>query len=110
MYANESKRGSEDSGRMRITDQFRDKGTMVYDMKGCGVRISLRVSERTSVNEPWEIALVAKGFALPAPLSSSAQTRSEALSVLAQAWDRTEGLPTLNWLSVEEALSAVRAL
>jgi hypothetical protein len=111
MNASDSSRhGRENDGRMRITDQFRDKGSMVYDLKGCGLRISLRVSERTDAGLCWEIAALAKTEAPFPTLTAVATTRREALAGLARAWEETQGRPAIDWPSVGEALAAVRAI
>ncbi len=99
-----------DDSKMRITDQFRDKGSMVYDLKGCGVRMSLRVSERTDSSQRWEIAALAKAEPPVTPLTARAATRREALACLARVWTETEGFPAVDWPSIDDALAAVRAI
>jgi len=96
---------------MRITDQFRDKGTMVYEFKGCGQRISLRMSERLHATPPeWELAVVVKQTPPLPILTAVAITRDEALAGLARAWQRTPGLSPLDWTTIRDALAAVRAI
>src|SRR5512142_1821986 len=91
MNANDgSRHGRENDGRMRITDQFRDRGSMVYDLKGCGLRLSLRVSERSDSRLRWEIAASAKVEAPFPTLTAIATTRREALAGLARAWAETQ--------------------
>src|SRR5512137_2220106 len=106
----EQDRAREDDGRMRITDQFRDRGAMVYDLKGGGQRISLRMSDRSQASLGWEIAVVTKQNPVLPTLTAAATTRAEALTSLARAWQEAQGFPELDWPSIREALAAVRAI
>lgn len=105
----EQDRAAED-GRMRITDQFRDKGAMVYDLKGGGQRISLRMSDRSEDGLGWEIAVVSKQKPELPTLTVAATTRAQALMDLARAWQDAHGFPKVDWPSIREALTAVRAI
>ncbi len=111
MHTESAGRAAKDESVMRITDQFRDKGAMVYDLKGCGQRISLRMSEQSRGTPPeWELAVIVKQTPAPPTLTAVATTRDEALAGLAQAWQHTPGLAPLDWPSIRKALAGVRAI
>jgi hypothetical protein len=112
MHAQSVGHGTKDESGMRITDQFRDRGTMVYDLKGCGQRISLRMSERSQQGTPleWELAVLVKQPPSLPILTAVATTRDGALAGLVRAWQNTPGFAPLDWTSIRNALAAVRAI
>lgn len=105
-----SVKNEDDDGKMRITDQFRHAGGMIYDLKGGGQRISLRMTERSRSPFGWELAGAMKPASDLPTLTVVAATRREALSALERAWQCAPGFPTLDWPSVQDALTAVRAI
>jgi hypothetical protein len=110
MHAQSGGHGVKDDSGMRITDQFRDRGTMVYDLKGCGQRISVRMSDRSHGTPEWELAIVAKQTPGLPILTAVAATRDEALDRLERAWQQAPGFAPIDWSSIRVALVAVRAI
>jgi hypothetical protein len=101
---------------LRITNQFRSKGGMAYDLKCDGVRLTLHVSGRTGSDDPGEWRVEARGGRATEDVVTVVQwgaTRTEALRAVAKSWAdelATDGLRVFDWEAVAQALSSVRAL
>ena len=106
-----------DEEEIRITQQFRAGEAMVYDFRGPTFKLTVRVSgrggEETGPPAEWRV----EASTSPSPESSSvaewAPTRAEALRAVGRAWGEmrlAHNLPTVDWASVERAMSAVRAI
>jgi len=99
---------------LRITNQFRSKGSMVYDLRGAGSRLSLVVTPRTSSADPddWHIEAQAMGLPEVLPIERWGHTRMDALRAVARAWTTrpSSGVPQFDWEAVAAALLAVRAI
>jgi hypothetical protein len=101
---------------VRITNQFRRRQGMVYDLSCDDVRLTLEISTRStseSSEEEWHV----EAFAREAPgrptLDEPGGTKIDALRAVARAWAAKRGaygFPMLNWDGVTEALIAVRAI
>jgi hypothetical protein len=106
---------ADDAPRTRITNQFRRREAMVYDLSCGDVRLTIEVSGRESTAGPEEWTVQAHTYQSPdkPTLSESGATRSDALSAVARSWAAkrgTLGFPTLDWDAIAKALLAVRAI
>jgi hypothetical protein len=98
---------SEASLAMRITDQFRQKGSMMYDLKGGTLRLTLRICQRT---EDWEIEAIPRQLPELHSLTATAPSRCDALQLVADAWGGAIGFPSVDWGQIRNALTIVRAI
>lgn len=112
----ERKRSSSDDGTdaLRITDQFRTRDGMAYELRAHGARLTVLITElRTVGNEgEWRV----EAFSSLDPASTVARegpTKREALQRMGIDWAsdaRTRGLPAFDWDAVARALATVRAI
>jgi hypothetical protein len=107
----------EDEPAIRLTQQFRLRGSMVYDFRGATGRLTLRVSGRggDEAGPPSEWCIEACTSSSPESVvvAEWAPTRAEALRVVGRSWAEkriAQNLPEIDWDSVAQAMSAVRAL
>ena len=104
------------SNALRITNQFRSKGGMAYDLKGEGVRLTLHVSAKTGSDDPGEWRVEARAGRATEEAVTVVQwgaTRVEALQAVARTWAAelaTDGLRVFDWEAVAQVLTSVRAL
>jgi hypothetical protein len=99
--------------RVRITDQFHHKQSMVYELKCDGLRISISMEQASGGGAEWKADGMAKQVGDSPSVSAVGPSRSDALNVLAEAWTQkgeANGFPRLDWNAVREALLAVRAI
>jgi hypothetical protein len=99
---------------LKITHQSRERNGMVYDLKGNGHRLTLRVFPRESASDSgeWRVEARTTDAALDS-VSAWGSTRAEALRDVGSSWAKrseTLGLPTFDWDAVAEVLLAVRAI
>jgi hypothetical protein len=100
----------------RITDQFRSRGAMVYDLSCAGVHLTISLApaadgEEETVSE-WRAEAHARQATERPTVVGTGATRGEAVSDVARAWTAKNGawgFPTLDWEAVAQALHAVRA-
>jgi hypothetical protein len=92
---------------MRITDQFRHQGSMMYDFKGPHVRLTIRIRECSG---GWEVEAIPKQPLAVESLTATALSRREALQAIAEAWLDAPNLPPVDWTEIGVALSTVRAI
>jgi hypothetical protein len=100
---------------VRITNQFRKRQAMVYDLSCDDVRLTLEVTSRESADGlgEWHVEAFARHAPEKPTIDEPGTTRREALSAVARAWAAkrgTYGFPPLDWDAVAEALVAVRAI
>ena len=100
---------------LRITDQFRGKRGMVYELRCKGVRLTLRISARANDEELGEYCVEASSGTTPdeVVLTEWATTRADALFAVGKSWSEqafTRGLPAFDWDAVTKALVDVRAV
>jgi hypothetical protein len=105
----------DDPPRARITNQFRKRTAMVYDLSCNDVRLTIEVTPRDSSggHDAW----TAEAYTNQAPerptVVESAATRGDALSAVARSWAAKQGaygFPALDWDAITQALLAVRAI
>jgi len=98
-----------DKTALRITNQFRSKGSMFYELRCDGTRLTIAVSE--TPRGEWRV-LAHVGSADAESIEKSALTRRDALRAVGDSWATRESpeFPTFDWNAVADALQAVRAL
>ena len=105
-----------DENAIRITQQFRSGDAMVYDFRGRGGRLTLRVSGRGGDEGPpteWRIEASTSSSPDAVVVAEWAPTRAEALRAVGRSWGEkrlASNLPVFDWESVTRALIAVRAI
>jgi hypothetical protein len=106
-----------DEDEIRITQQFRTGEAMVYDFRGATFKLTLRVTgrggEETGPPAEWGVEASTSTSPESASVAEWASTRAEALRAVGRAWSKkrlAHNLPTIDWASVERAMSAVRAI
>lgn len=101
---------------LKITNQFRAKGGMTYDLKCKGARLTLVVTPRTTEGDSgeWRVeARVARPLEDPIAVAEWGPTRIEALRAVGRAWSATpeaQGFGMFDWEAIAQALISVRAL
>lgn len=101
--------------QLRITDQFRTKRGMAYDLKCFGSRITVFVNQRESDDDPenWQVEASSSQNPNVPPISAWAPTRAEALREVGVQWAAavaTQGLAEFDWAAIAQVLSVVRAI
>jgi hypothetical protein len=105
-----------DEGAIRITQQFRSRDAMVYDMRGASGRLTLRITGRGGGDGPpteWRIEASTSTAADAIVVAETGATRAEALRALGRSWDEkrfASNLPSFDWESVARVMAAVRAI
>jgi hypothetical protein len=105
-----------DEDAIRITQQFRSRDAMVYDLRGGAGRLTLRVTGRGGTDGPpteWCIEAATSTSADAVVVSAWAATRAEALRAVGRSWNEKRiaaSLPSFDWESVAKAMAAVRAI
>jgi hypothetical protein len=105
-----------DDPKTRVTNQFRSREVMVYDLASEGAQLTISIApcaNNLDGTGEWR----AEAYARQAPehpaLAETGATRGDALSAVAQAWtakNRAWGFPSLDWEAIARALRAVRAI
>jgi hypothetical protein len=105
-----------DEESVRITQQFRARDAMVYDLRGSAGRLTLRITGRGGGDGPpteWRI----EASTSPSPdaviAAELGATRAEALRAVGRSWDEkrlASNLPHFDWDAVARAMAAVRAI
>jgi hypothetical protein len=107
---NKTDRGND---AMRITDQYRTRDGMAYELREKGARLTILIAERPNGDgREWHVE--ASSSQNPETnISQVATTRAEALRRMALEWttdSAARGLPSFDWEAVARALSVVRAI
>jgi len=101
---------------IRITQQFRARDAMVYDLRGGAGRLTLRITGQGGDDGPpteWCIEASTSTSPDAAIVSERSATRAEALRAVGRSWDAkrlANNLPSFDWESVARAMAAVRAI
>ena len=102
------------SPKLSIANQFRDRGSMVYDFIQSDARLTLRITSRMNEDDPGEFRVDAsEGSRGEVFVTAWGATRAAALAAVGTSWQETHvglGLPMFDWEAVATALNAVRAL
>jgi hypothetical protein len=105
-----------DEESVRITQQFRARDAMVYDLRGSAGRLTLRVTGQGGGDQApmeWRIEASTSSDPDAVVVAEGGATRADALRAVGRSWDekRVENnLPVFDWQSVARALAAVRAI
>jgi hypothetical protein len=99
---------------LRITDQFRTRQGMAYELRERGSRLTLLIAERATPEAGTEWLVEASSVQFPgAAVTHAASTRAEALRRTGVQWGEdcaARGLPSFDWDAVARVLTAVRAI
>ncbi len=105
-----------DEESVRITQQFRSRDAMVYDLRSSAGRLTLRVTGRGGDSGPpteWYIEASTSSSPHAVVVAERAATRAEALRAVGHSWNEkrpANSLPSFDWESVARAMAAVRAI
>jgi hypothetical protein len=105
-----------DEDAIRITQQFRSRDAMVYDLRGRAGRLTLRITGRGGGDGPpteWHIEASTGSSPDAAGVAEGGATRAEALRAVGRSWNEkrlASNLPSFDWESVARAMAAVRAI
>jgi hypothetical protein len=102
---------------IRITQQFRARDAMVYDLRGDAGRLTLRVTGRGGSDDgpptEWHIAASTSNSPDAVVVAEGGATRADALRAVGRSWNEkrlANDLPSFDWESVARAMAAVRAI
>lgn len=109
------KAANKNDGALRITDQFRSRQGMNYDLKCESSRLTLLVAPRANADDPADWRVEARSSQVPTatPIICWAPSKAEAIHDVGLAWSAealVNGLPTFDWNAVTLVLRAVRAV
>ena len=105
-----------DERAIRITQQFRSRDAMVYDLRSSAGRLTLRFTGRGGdVGPPtvWRIEASTSTSPDTAIVAEEGGTRADALRSVGVAWNEkrlAQGLPSFDWEAIARTLAAVRAV
>jgi hypothetical protein len=105
----------DDEVAARITNQFRSRDAMVYDLSCGGARLTISIGESRGGDGPtsWRAEAHARQAPERPTVAETGATRGEAVEAVARAWaakDGAWGFPRLDWEGIAQALRAVRAI
>jgi hypothetical protein len=101
---------------VRITQQFRSRDAMVYDLRGSVGRLTLRIAGRGVGDGPtteWRIEASTSSSPDAVVVAERGATRAEALRAVARSWNEkrfANNLPSFDRESIARAMAAVRAI
>lgn len=108
-----STKGDAGNDSCRITDQFRTRHGMAYELRESGARLTVLIAELTNpTGSEWQVEASSVQFP-GSEVSTTASTKAEALRRTGAQWTAdasARGLPTFDWNAVAKALTAVRAI
>jgi len=99
----------------RITNQFRKRDAMVYDLSYEDVRLTIEMAARDNSDGlgEWSAEAHARQSAEKPSIAEPGATREDALRAVARSWvakQRAYGFPEMDWEAVAVAMRAVRAI
>jgi hypothetical protein len=100
---------------VRITNQFRRREAMVYDLSCEDIRLTIEIAQRQNEDGlgEWLVEAHARDTAEKPTIHQPGVTRNDALRAVAREWAAkrgTHGFPELDWDAVSGAMLAVRAI
>jgi hypothetical protein len=100
---------------VRITNQFRRREAMVYDLSCEDIRLTIEIAQRPNDDGlgEWLVEAHARQSAEKTSIQEPGATRRDALRALARTWAAkggTFGFPELDWDAVSAAMLEVRAI
>jgi hypothetical protein len=105
-----------DEDAIRITQQFRSREAMVYDLRGAAGRLTLRVTGTAGEDGPpteWCIEAATSSSPDAVVVAERGATRADALRAVGRSWNEkrlANNLPSFDWEAVARAMTAVRAI
>jgi hypothetical protein len=105
-----------DEESIRITQQFRTRDAMVYDLRGSAGRLTLRITGRGGGDGPpteWRVEASTSTSPDAVVVAEGGATRADALRAVGRSWNEkrlASNLPSFDWESVARAMAAVRAI
>jgi hypothetical protein len=96
--------------RATLTQQYRDRHALTYELDCSGKRLALRFVFPTEDALVWQLEARIDAEAV---VTGSAPTREQAFQAMIDRWEsvaRSPGSPQLDWQHVAVALRAVKAL
>jgi hypothetical protein len=108
--------GRDEDSAIRITQQFRARDAMVYDLRGRAGRLTLRITGRGGGDGPpteWRIEASTSSSPDAFVVAEGGATRAETLRAVGRSWNErslANNLPSFDWESVARAMAAVRAI
>jgi hypothetical protein len=105
-----------DETKTRVTGQFRNRESMVYDLASEGAQLTISIApcdDNLDGTGAWRAEVYARQAPEHPTLAETGPTRSDAVDAVAQAWvaqNRAWGFPSLDWEAIVRALRAVRAI
>lgn len=100
-----------EASRVKITQQFRERGNMTYELDCAGAPLSVRVFP--DEGERWRVEARTNEATGAAVIAATGTTRRAALDDVARSWAEQAAslcLPALDWGAIATALSTVRAV
>ncbi len=100
---------------VRITNQFRRREVMVYDLSCEDTRLTIEIAQRANEDGlgEWLVEAHAREAVEKPTILQPGVTRNDALRAVAREWVAkrgTHGFPELDWEAVSGAMQAVRAI
>jgi hypothetical protein len=100
---------------VRITNQFRKRDAMIYDLSCEDIRLTIEVAGRSNTDGlgDWSVEAHARQAPEKPTILEPGATRVDALRAVARAWAAKEGaygFPQVDWEAVSAALLGVRAI
>ena len=100
---------------VRITNQFRKRDAMVYDLCCEDVRFTIEVTGRQNEDGlgEWMVEAHARQAAEKPAIHEPGVTRSDALRAVARTWAAKQGaygFPAVDWEAISAAMLGVRAI
>jgi hypothetical protein len=112
-----TRHGSKEANRsgVRITNQFRRREAMVYDLSCEDIRLTIEVTQRPNEDGlgEWVIEAHARQAADKLAIHEPGATRNDALRAVARTWAAKQGavgFPALDWEAISVAMLGVRAI
>jgi hypothetical protein len=108
-HANAADRTADPS--VRITQQFRERRNMTYELDCSGVPLVLRIFfPENAPDASWRIEACTGNTVPASSVSASASSKALALQGIAQNWREAMPRSVLDWDGVAKAMTSVRAL
>jgi hypothetical protein len=99
--------------RVRITNQFRDRRGMVYELSCDGVGVAISIWPSIDEKTAWSAEMTAKRLPRPPAVCVTGASREAAVRALGDAWAEADPAgepPLLDWEAIRAALALVRAI
>jgi hypothetical protein len=102
--------------KTRITNQFRRREVMVYDLASDGAQLTISIAPCAANLDgtgEWRAEIYAREAPERPTVALTGATRDAAIRAVGEAWtakNRAFGFPKLDWEAIERVLRAVRAI